>query len=125
MASSGPNAHSRNLSRPASRRPMLARASTAGEDSGEAAESRASARSNGSAAKLRSQTAKSSGTDNGRMSHHPTAGTVKDGSVGSVTFSSRSQPSFSSLMCWIATAFAFASRSGIAWYSETQQRYTL
>ena len=44
------------------------------------------------------------------------------GSVGSVTATSRCQPSFSSLMCWIATALAFASRSGRAWYSETQQR---
>ena len=39
---------------------------------------------------------------------------VKVGSVGSVTETSRSQPSFSSLMCWIATAFALASRSGSA-----------
>ena len=49
-------------------------------------------------------------------------GLVKVGSVGSVTSWSRSQPSFSSLMCWIATALALASRSGSAWYSETQQR---
>ena len=47
------------------------------------------------------------------------------GSVGSVTAVSRSQPSFSSLMVWMATALALASRSGIAWYSETQQRKTL
>ena len=45
--------------------------------------------------------------------------------LGSGTSVSRSQPSFSSLMCWIATAFALASRSGSAWYSETQQRKTL
>ena len=46
----------------------------------------------------------------------------KVGSAGSVTLVSRSQPSFSSLMCSMATALAFASRSGMAWYSETQQR---
>ena len=45
-----------------------------------------------------------------------------DGSCGSTTSTSRSQPSFSSLMCWIATALALASRSGSAWYSDTQQR---
>ncbi len=50
------------------------------------------------------------------------AGSVKLGSDGSTTSTSRSQPSFSSLMCWIATALALASRSGSAWYSETQQR---
>jgi hypothetical protein len=47
------------------------------------------------------------------------------GSLGSTTEVSRSQPSFSSLMCWIATALALASRSGSAWNSETQARYTL
>ena len=36
------------------------------------------------------------------------------GSVGSTTLVSRSQPSFSSLMCWIATPFALASRLGRA-----------
>jgi hypothetical protein len=30
-----------------------------------------------------------------------------------------------SLMLWIATALAFASRSGSAWYSVTQQRKIL
>ncbi len=44
------------------------------------------------------------------------------GSFGSVTLVSRSKPSFSSLMCSIAMALALASRSGSAWYSETQQR---
>ena len=53
------------------------------------------------------------------------AGSVNVGSVGSVTSRSRSQPSFSSLMCWIATALALASRSGSAWNSDTQQRNTL
>ena len=38
---------------------------------------------------------------------------------------SRSQPSFSSLSVWIAIAFALASRSGSAWYSQTQQRNSL
>ena len=57
-----------------------------------------------------------------RSSH---AGSVKVGSVGSVTSRSRSQPSFSSLRVWIATALALASRSGSAWNSETQQRKTL
>src|SRR5439155_15477291 len=52
-------------------------------------------------------------------------GTVKLGSTGSVTDVSRSIPSFSSLRCWIAIAFAFASRSGRAWYSEGQARKTL
>ena len=61
----------------------------------------------------------------GRVHGAQPAGTVKLGSAGSGTPTSRSQPSFSSLRCWIATAFAFASRSGIAWYSETQQRYSL
>src|SRR5690348_11798150 len=60
-----------------------------------------------------------------RRSHQrQAAGSVKLGSVGSVTDVSRSIPSFSSLMCWMATALAFASRSGNAWYSETQQRNT-
>ena len=53
------------------------------------------------------------------------AGSVKLGSVGSATSSSRSQPSFSSFSVWIATALALASRSGSAWNSDTQQRYTL
>ena len=44
---------------------------------------------------------------------------------GSVTSTSRSQPSFSSLSVWIATALALASRSGSAWYSDTQQRKIL
>ena len=35
---------------------------------------------------------------------------------------SRSQPSFSILIISIATALALASRSGRAWYSDTQQR---
>ena len=46
------------------------------------------------------------------------SGSVKVGSVGSVTASSRSQPSFSSLSVWIATALALASRSGSAWNSD-------
>ena len=45
-------------------------------------------------------------------------------SAGSVRVVSRSHPSFSSLMCSIATALAPASRSGRAWYSETQHRWT-
>jgi len=49
-------------------------------------------------------------------------GLLKDGSTGSFTDWSRSQPSFSSLMCSIAIAFALASRSGRISYSETQQR---
>ena len=57
------------------------------------------------------------------LGHH--AGSVKLGSLGSGTSRSRSQPSFSSLMCWIAIAFALASRSGTAWNSETQQRKIL
>src|SRR5262249_10057684 len=52
-------------------------------------------------------------------------GASKRGSLGSGTAVSRSQPSFSSLMCWIATAFALASRSGKAWNSETHARNTL
>src|SRR5438477_4952789 len=48
-------------------------------------------------------------------------GFLKDGSTGSFTDWSRSQPSFSSLMCSIAIAFALASRSGRISYSETQQ----
>ena len=36
------------------------------------------------------------------------------GSTGSTTARSRSQPSFSSFKVWMATAFAFASRSGRA-----------
>src|SRR5882672_3091399 len=42
---------------------------------------------------------------------HP-FGTVKVGSLGSGTSTSRSHPSFSNLMCWMATALAFASKSG-------------
>ena len=59
------------------------------------------------------------------QSHGDQAGSVKLGSAGSVTARSRSQPSFSSLMCWMATALALASRSGRAWYSDTQQRNSL
>ena len=44
----------------------------------------------------------------------------KEGSTGSFTDWSRSQPSFSSVMCSIAIAFALASRSGRISYSETQ-----
>ena len=44
------------------------------------------------------------------------------GSSGGTKSTSRSQPSFSSLIVWIAMALALASRSGSAWYSETQQR---
>jgi len=51
-------------------------------------------------------------------------GGVSTGSVGSVTLRSRSQPSFSSLMCSIAMPFAFASYSA-ARTPNTQQRYTL
>jgi hypothetical protein len=40
----------------------------------------------------------------------------------SANYKSRFQPSFSSLICRSAAAFAFASRSGIARYAETQQR---
>ena len=47
---------------------------------------------------------------------------LKDGSTGSVTAVSRSQPSFSSLRCSMATALLFASRLGRIWYSETQHR---
>ena len=43
----------------------------------------------------------------------------------SVRLRSRSHPSFSILMCSIATAFWPASRSGSAWNSDTQQRCTL
>ena len=50
------------------------------------------------------------------------AGPLKVGSVGSTTLTSRSQPSFSSRMCWIEIAFAFASKSATGWYSETQHR---
>ena len=39
-------------------------------------------------------------------------GATKLGSAGSGTSRSRSMPSFSSLMCWMATALALASRSG-------------
>ena len=46
-------------------------------------------------------------------------------SSGSATVRSRSHPSFSSLMCSIAMALPPASRSGSAWYSETQQRWTM
>src|SRR5438477_386824 len=53
------------------------------------------------------------------------AGSVNVGSLGSGTSTSRSHPSFSSLMCWMATALAFASKSGSDWNSETQQRNTL
>lgn len=53
---------------------------------------------------------------------HQVATALKVGSCGSVTPVSRSQPSFSSLMCSMAIALALASKSGIAWYSEIQQR---
>jgi len=46
-------------------------------------------------------------------------------SLSSVTEVSRTQPSFSSLIVLIITAFALASSCGSAWYSDTQQRYTL
>src|SRR5439155_6708671 len=75
---------------------------------------------------LGSQFAHAPGIREGRGRRLPAPGRHGSvGSTGSVTSVSRSQPSFSSLMCWIATAFAFASRSGSAWYSDTQQRKTL
>jgi hypothetical protein len=84
----------------------------------------ASARSTGSCPAPRSQRSSSSDCDRVRMSRY-TGGSVNCGSCGSGTASSRIQPSFSSLMCWMATALAFASRSGKDWYSDTQQRNTL
>ena len=63
---------------------MLTRATIAADESGEAAATIASARSHGGAPRPRSQTAKSSAADRGRIVHYPTAGTVKDGSVGLV-----------------------------------------
>jgi hypothetical protein len=44
--------------------------------------------------------------------------------VGSGALVSRTQPSCSTRMCWIKTAFVFASRSAIGWYSDTQQLKT-
>src|SRR5579864_5724790 len=52
-------------------------------------------------------------------------GSLKLGSASALKSVSRSQPSFSSLMCWMAMALALASRSGSAWYSDTQQRKAL
>src|SRR5207247_334153 len=49
----------------------------------------------------------------------------KDGSCGSATEVSRSQPSFCKMSCSKATSVAFASRSGKATYSDGQQRCTL
>lgn len=42
-----------------------------------------------------------------------------------LTDSSRSHPSTSNLMYSISIVLVLASRSGNAWYSETQQQYTL
>ena len=44
------------------------------------------------------------------------------GSGSSVKLVSRSHPSFSTLTCCSAMALALESRSGMAWYSDTQQR---
>src|SRR5437764_483769 len=44
---------------------------------------------------------------------HGQAGTVKVGSVGSGTDTSRCEPSFSRLMCWIATALALTVNSAM------------
>ena len=52
------------------------------------------------------------------------AGSLNDTAVGSGALVSRTQPSFSTRMCWIRTALVFASRSAIGWYSETQQLNT-
>jgi hypothetical protein len=49
-------------------------------------------------------------------------GNVQFDSVGSETSSSRSQPSFSIVMCSMATALTLASRLGRISYSLTQQR---
>src|SRR6266480_7140967 len=49
-----------------------------------------------------------------RQMHGYYPGTVKVGSLGSCTSLSRIQPSFSSLIDWIAMALALASRSGCA-----------
>jgi hypothetical protein len=46
----------------------------------------------------------------------------EEGSTGSFTDWSRSQPSFSSLICSMVIALALASRLGRISYSETQQR---
>ena len=54
--------------------------------------------------------------------HDQTAGSVKVGSLGSRTSTSRSQPSFSSLSVWMATALAFASISETVWKSDGQHR---
>lgn len=58
----------------------------------------------------------------GQRAHVQVVTAESVGSCASVTPVSRSNPSCSSLMCSTAMAFALASRSGIAWYSDTQQR---
>src|ERR1051326_6656529 len=58
------------------------------------------------------------GLAHARISGTDYCGSVKLGSPGSVTCSSRCHPSFSSLMDWMATALALASRSGCAWNSD-------
>ena len=88
----------------------------------EAASASATARRAGGISWPRSQSWMSSADVSWRMDQD--AGSVNEGSGCSVDRVSRIQPSFSSLMCWMATALALASRSGSAWYSDTQQRYT-
>src|SRR5439155_1453234 len=53
---------------------------------------------------------------------HHTVSPSNSVSASMVSDGSRFQPSFSTLMCSMATALALASRSGRAWYSETQAR---
>ena len=63
----------------------------------------------------------------GRLPHldrRASVGSIGYFSVGSARVRSRSQPSFSILMCSIAMALPPASRSGSAWNSDTQQRWT-
>src|SRR6185436_1112422 len=79
-----------------SRTPTRANAAVADrENPGIAADNRARARSNGRALHPLSQMVSSSEAESERIADYPTAGTVNDGSVGSVTLSSRSHPSFS------------------------------
>ena len=124
----GPNVRARVRNSSASRRPMLSAARVGQEASGQAAARMASARSTGCKARPRSQTSRSSRPASPRTSTSvsllppPRYSGAKTGSVGSGTSVSRSQPSFSSVIDWIATPFPLASSSGSAWNAETQQR---
>ena len=116
QSSSEPKSSRCPCSRCRSRSPMLMATSPSAGRPGSSTASMAALRCGTPAAWPHSQAVSRSAADGATTAH---------GSTGSWKSVSRSQPSFSTFTCWIAIALAFASRSGIAWYSDTQQRKIL